>query len=262
MRTVGRLDGDLLPGQTVDVVPEVVEESSSNQRELHDESVEEGRARLQNIRYKVVVMIFLPALSQCIALLFHAMVFQSVFYSGFHSVMFHVGLINLGFSELMSFHLVQCFLDDSPEPDDEVGGDEVDGAQVRQTTGQVDVQSGVEDHHHCLQAHKDQREEADGGAGDIVAVRVEVDDEIFNELQEVVDEGPHTKHHRSLSQEAAAVRLDVVVAGWKPGQVEEDVEEEETGDGVEEAQEDVEFSLRKVVEVSVGELVDCHRDVD
>ena len=42
---------------------------------------------------------------------------------------------------------------------------------------------------------------------------------------------------------------------------EEDVEEEETGDGVEETQEDVEFSLGKVVEVSVGELVDSHRDV-
>ena len=58
------------------------------------------------------------------------------------------------------------------------------------------------------------------------------------------------------------MRLDVVVAGGKPGQVEEDVEEEEAGDGVEETQEDVELSLREVVEVGVGELVDGHRDVD
>ena len=157
---------------------------------------------------------------------------------------------------------MQCFLDDCPEPDDDVGGDEVYEPQVRDAAGQVDVEPGVEDHHYCLQGHKDQGEAADSSAGDVIAVRVEVDDEIFYELQEVIYEGPHTKNYCSLSQEAAPVGLDVVVAGGKPGQVEEDVEEEEAGDRVEETQEDVDLCLRKVVKVGVGQLVDCHGDVD
>ena len=238
----------------MDVAPGVVEEGPAHQRELHDESVEEGRAGLQDLRYKVVVMIFLAALSQRPTVLLHGVVLLPG--------VFQAGLIGLGLSKLESFHLVQCFLDDRPQPDDEVGGDEMDCAQVRQATAQVDVQSGVEDHHHGLERHKDQGEEADAGAGDVVAVRVEVDDEIFNELEEMIDEGPHTKDYRPLSQEAAPVGLDVVVAGWKPGQVEEEVEEEEAGDSVEEAQEDVQLNLGEVVKVGVGQLVDCHRDVD
>ena len=248
-RSVGRLGVDLLPGEAVDVVPGVVEEGSSNQRELHDESVEEGRARLQNFRHKVVVVIFLSALSHCDNVVFHGVVFR-------------IGVITILLSELVSFHLMQCLLDDGPQPDDEVGGDQMDETQVGQPSAQVDVESGVEDHHHYLEADEDQGEEADDRAGDIIAVRVEVDDEILNELQEMIDEGAQTKHNRPLSEEAAAVRLDVVVAGWKSGQVEEDVEEEETGDGVEETQQDVELRLREVVEVGVGELVDRHRDVD
>ena len=89
----GRRAGDLphlLPAQAVDVGPGVVEEGPAHQGELHDEGVEEGRARLQNIRYKVVVVIFLSALSQCYALLFRCVVFHVIV---FHSE-FHVGVIS------------------------------------------------------------------------------------------------------------------------------------------------------------------------
>ena len=135
----------------------------------------------------------------------------------------------------------------------------MDDTEVRQSIGQVDVQPGVDDHNHGLEGHEDQGEEADDGAGDVVALGVEVDDEIFDELQEMINEGSQTKDNRALSQEPAPVRLDVVVAGWQPGEIEEEVEEEETGDRVEETEhEQVEVGL----EVSVGQLVDCHRDVD
>ena len=252
LRTVGRLDVDLLPGESVDVVPGVVEESAANHGELNDEGVEEGGAGLQNIRNKVVVVIFLSALSQRTAVVIH--------HDDVGVIM--ITMISIDLSKLDSFHLMQGLLDDSPQPDDEVGGDEVDEPKVGQPTAQVNVESGVDDDHDYLEGHKDQREEADNRAGDMIALRVQVDDEIFNELQEMINEGAQTKNHRPLSQETTPVRLDVVVAGWKPGQVEEDVEEEEAGDGVEETEKDVEFSLREVVEVSVGELVDCHRDVD
>ena len=58
---MSRLDADLLPGESVDVVPGVVKESAANHGELNDEGVEEGGAGLQNIRNKVVVVIFLSA---------------------------------------------------------------------------------------------------------------------------------------------------------------------------------------------------------
>ena len=45
----------------VNIVPSVVENRASNQRELHDEAEEEGRTLVEDIGHKVVVVVFVSA---------------------------------------------------------------------------------------------------------------------------------------------------------------------------------------------------------
>lgn len=66
---------------------------------------------------------------------------------------------------------------------------------------------------------------------------------------------------KSLSQEATAMRFDVVEAGRDSCQVQEDVEEEHGGEGVEVAHQELHLHLRHS-QVGVGQLVDRHWEID
>ena len=66
---------------------------------------------------------------------------------------------------------------------------------------------------------------------------------------------------KSLSQEATAMRFDVVEACRDPCQVKEDVEEEHGGEGVEVAHQELHLHLRHR-QVGVGQLVDRHWEID
>ena len=46
---------------------------------------------------------------------------------------------------------------------------------------------------------------------DVKTVGVQVDDEVGDELEQVVDEGAHPEHRGALSEEATAVRPDVMI---------------------------------------------------
>ena len=85
-------------------------------------------------------------------------------------------------------------------------------------------------------------------------MRVEVQDEILHELQEVIHEGPQTKNDCPLSQKPGPVRPAVVMSGGQPGQVEDEVEEEQAGDDVEVAQQVLHLRPRGV-QLGVAQLV-------
>ena len=72
---------------------------------------------------------------------------------------------------------------------------------------------GIEDDDGGLEQDEDDGEEAVDGVDHVQAVRVQVQDEVGRELEEVVAEAPQPEHHRALPQEPAPVRPHVVVGG-------------------------------------------------
>ena len=53
---------DLVPGQSVHIIPGVVEQSAPHQRELNNEAEEEGATGFENLHHKVSIMILLCTL--------------------------------------------------------------------------------------------------------------------------------------------------------------------------------------------------------
>ena len=95
----------------------------------------------------------------------------------------------------------------------------------------------------------------------IHAVWMEINNEIFHELQQMIHEGTSAEHQRPLSEEAAAVRLDVVEASLAVSEIEEEVEEEDDRERVEVEHEELDLHLRDP-ETGVNEVVDGDGDVD
>ena len=104
---------------------------------------------------------------------------------------------------------VEGLADDRPHPDDQVGGHYMHQAQVGDPIGQLYIEPGVHDDGHGLEEDEDDGQEADHSVHDIQTVGVKVDDEVGDELEQVVDEGPDAKHHCALPQEAAAMRPNI-----------------------------------------------------
>ena len=105
---------------------------------------------------------------------------------------------------------VEGLADDRPHPEDQVGGHHMHQAQVGDPIGQLDIEPGVHDDGHRLEEDEDDGQEADHSVHDVQTVGVKVDDEVGDELEQVVDEGPDAKHHRALPQEAAAMRPNIL----------------------------------------------------
>ena len=132
---------------------------------------------------------------------------------------------------------------------------------MRDPVGQLDVEPGVHDDGHGLQADEDDGQEADHRVYNVKTVGVQVDDEVGDELEEVVDERPDAEHHGPLSQEAAAMGLDMVMGVRMTDQADQEVEEEQAREEVEVEQQGADLNLGRV-HGGGGELVDGHRDVD
>ena len=92
-------------------------------------------------------------------------------------------------------------------------------------------------------------------------MRVKVDDEILHKLKQMIDEGADTEHKGPLPQEAAAVGFGMIEAWGIPGETEEDVEEEQWGEGVKVEHQELDLHLRHS-HLRVSEVVDGDGDID